>query len=171
MANWDSSEVRRFVVLLEWRRNDIGDLGEDMLGHPSIGLATRALAERVCVQSMLSGAGERSDWSFGRSVSQAVLDALEQCHKPFQLWNVDRIELDEPFELEPQPELKVGQACQIPAELQARRFPQTSTQVLVKQIDYAKFQRECDRANGEEYRYLWREPLPFGKPNPPEEDK
>jgi hypothetical protein len=94
-----------------------------------------------------------------------VGEALEECQKPFHLWNVERTEIDaeeQEFRLEPLSKFQVGDAAQLdPLPV----FTPAATLDLCRQVEeqkIAKFIAERERIH---FRQLLREPLPFGRPD------
>jgi hypothetical protein len=91
-----------------------------------------------------------------------VRRALESCQKPFQLWNVERIEAVETFALKPVTPLRVGQAAQLSEEQRPPRKIDKATRTLVDLLEERAFRALMDEKNRAQQARIWIDPLPFG---------
>ncbi len=160
---WDSERGHAFAAWVVARRGPIDTLDAALGGHPRTpGEALDAFAAARVARSEREGPGRVVE----AEVPARVGRALKHCQKPFQLWNVNRIEQTYDFELKPGPELKVGGAASLPEELRPPRQLEKATAALMAWIDDQAFEAMIAKGNRERARRVWREPLPFGKPDP-----
>ncbi len=97
---------------------------------------------------------------------ERIATAMRRCQKPFQLWNVNRVQQTEPYALEPGPELKLGGAADLPEELRVPRRVEKATTALKEWVEDQEFEAMLRKGDARRLKQALREPLPFGKPDP-----
>ena len=100
-----------------------------------------------------------------------VVDAMQSCHKPFQLWNVKREEIEYDYELQPQPKFSVGSGATLAEDEQVPWNVPRASQVLKSLMEQAEMDELMARGHADWFKHVLRDELPFGKPDPtPEEE-
>lgn len=97
------------------------------------------------------------------AIPDGVTKGLRRNQKPFHLWNVERVEEDEPLAFERQQPLRVGAAARLPEELLVPRRIEKATRALKAWLDDQEFQATVAKMDRQRFRRLLREPLPYGR--------
>ncbi|MCO5167045.1 MAG: hypothetical protein M9894_11840 [Planctomycetes bacterium] len=97
------------------------------------------------------------------AIPEAVTKGLRRNQKPFHLWNVERIEEDEPLAFERQQPLRLGAAARLPDELRVPRRIEKATRALKAWLDDQEFHATVAKMDRQRFRRLLREPLPYGR--------
>ncbi|MGE0711486.1 MAG: hypothetical protein AB7N76_24505 [Planctomycetota bacterium] len=170
--SWDSPTLRSFAERLVRRRLDVGEVGAGALAHPSAGARSAEFVEQVLRDRARAGAEARFAWNvLGRDeVPRHVLEQMNRVQKPFQLWNVQRVEVKGAFELVPQEPFRVGGAAAPSGEEGMPRALPTSTAALRGLREEQEMEEMRARMNRQRFRQLLRDPLPYGKRDDEPED-
>ncbi len=105
----------------------------------------------------------RLKWTVRPELAPADLEeAMEECQKPFQLWNVERAVRDDEFELEPVPKFSVGGSAHLDPVLV---FAPAATRALSTWIEEQKISKLTQHLQQRHFRSLLRDPLPYGRPD------
>jgi hypothetical protein len=107
------------------------------------------------------GPESKLQWEVRPELAPAELEeAMEECQKPFQLWNVERACRDEEFELLPVPKFSVGASARLDPVLV---FAPAATRALSSFIEETKIRKLTQDLERRHFRSLLRDPLPYGR--------
>jgi hypothetical protein len=126
-----------------------------------------AFVDRLAERPKPGHAQERFDWRVldrQEEIPWKVLSALNNCQKPFHLWNCERSVLDHPYQLDRRAPFTVGGAAAegpegMPAELE------TATEAFVQHLKDERLERASHARVRARDKELWSKPLPYGKPD------
>jgi hypothetical protein len=122
----------------------------------------RFAAGRELASTLAGRVGPR--WETGaREVPEPVTKGLRRCQKPFHLWNVERVEHDDPLTFERVSGLIVGRAAALPEELRPPRTLKKASRALREWIDEQAFHVVMQKMDKKRHAKLLRDKLPYGR--------
>jgi hypothetical protein len=162
---WEAAEARAFVDLVVGRREHQGPR-EGWAAHPWAGEAIDRFAARRALEATVAGR-VLPRWACPPldpdAISDRVRTAIQHNQKPFHLWNVERVEHEDPFDFEVRDGLRLGRAATLPDELRPPRSIEKATRALRAWLEDQDFRRTLDRHDAQRRRRLWVDALPYGR--------
>lgn len=94
---------------------------------------------------------------------ESVAKALKRCQKPFHLWNVERVEHEDPLAFERRDGLRVGGAALVPDDLRVPRRVEKASRALREWLEEQAFRDTMVKMDRRRFLRLLRDPLPYGR--------
>lgn len=167
-GEWDSDAGREFAARLE-RSRDLPLHADGWgAGGPTPGERLDAFAAGRALETTIAGRPRSADPDDDRCPNK-LKTGMRACQKPFHLWNVERQEMTDPPAPDRLDPFVVGRGAALPDEQRPPRTIEKATRQLVDWALGQQLRREMDRRDLLARKQLLVDPLPFGKPDEPDE--